>query len=124
MADTLVYDDDCGFCTWCARQALEHTDLDVVGFSELSDAERDRLPEDWESGAHLLTDDAVYSHGASIEQAFLRSELAPPGSDDAFDFLRQFEDYGRLREWLYREAADRRDLWGLLLSDDPPARRE
>jgi hypothetical protein len=39
-------------------------------------------------------------------------------------FLDQFADYGPLRERLYREAADRRDVWGLLVSSDPPTRRE
>jgi hypothetical protein len=121
--ETFVYDDDCGFCTWCAQQLLDHSDLDVVGFSQLTDAERDRLPEDWEDGAHLLTDDEVYSFGEAIEQAFARSEVAPPGTDDTLGFLRQFRDYNRLRETLYREAADRRDLWGMLLRQDDPVRR-
>ena len=121
--ETFVYDDECGFCTWCAQQLLDHSDLDVVGFSQLTDAERDRLPDDWEDGAHLLTDDAVYSFGEAIEQAFARSEVAPPGTDDTFGFLRQFRDYNRLRETLYREAADRRDLWGMLLRQDDPIRR-
>jgi hypothetical protein len=121
--ETFVYDDDCGFCTWCAQQLLDHSGLDVVGFSQLTDAERDRLPEDWEDGAHLLTDDEVYSFGEAIEQAFARSEVAPPGTDDTLGFLRQFRDYNRLRETLYREAADRRDLWGMLLRQDDPVRR-
>ncbi|WP_255151663.1 DCC1-like thiol-disulfide oxidoreductase family protein [Halorarius halobius] len=124
MVDTFVYDDDCGFCTWCAEQVLEHTDMDVVGFSELEDDQRERLPDDWEEGAHLLTDDAVYSNGEAIEQAFLRADVAPPGTDDVVGFFRQFRDYDRLRERLYREAADRRDVWGLLVSEEPPARRE
>ena len=121
--ETFVYDDDCGFCTWCAQQLLDHSDLDVVGFSQLTDAECDRLPEDWEDGAHLLTDDEVYSFGEAIEQAFARSDVAPPGTDDTVGFLRQFRDYNRLREKLYREAADRRDLWGMLVRQDTPIRR-
>ena len=122
-AETFVYDDECGFCTWCAQQLVDHSDLDVVGFSDLTDAERERLPEDWEDGAHLLTDDEVYSFGEAIEQAFARSEIAPPATDDTLGFLRQFRDYNRLRETLYREAADRRDLWGLLLRQEDPVRR-
>ena len=121
--ETFVYDDDCGFCTWCAQQLLDHSDLDVVGFSQLADAERDRLPEDWEDGAHLLTDDEVYSFGEAIEQAFARSDVAPPATDDTLGCLRQFRDYNRLREKLYREAADRRDLWGMLVRQDTPIRR-
>lgn len=124
MTETFVYDDACGFCTWCAQQLVEHSDLDVVGFSELTDAEKERLPDDWEEGAHFLTDDEVYSHGEAIEQAFLRSDVALPGSDDVVGFLRQFQDYGKVREWVYREAADRRDVWGFLVSEEPPARRD
>lgn len=125
MSDaTFAYDDECGFCTWCAQQLLDHSEMDVVGFSELTDEEIEQLPDDWEEGAHLLTDDAVYSHGEAIEQAFLRADVAPPGADDVFGFLRQFSDYGNFRERLYREAADRRDVWALLVSEEAPARRE
>ncbi|MFC7176493.1 DCC1-like thiol-disulfide oxidoreductase family protein [Halosegnis marinus] len=123
MPETFVYDDECGFCTWCAQQLVDHSDLDVVGFSDLTDAERERLPEDWEEGAHLVTDDRVYSFGEAIEQAFARSEVAPPGTDDTVGFLRQFADYNRLREKLYREAADRRDVWGHFVRQDDPVRR-
>lgn len=121
---TFVYDDACGFCTWCAQKLIEHSDMGVVGFGELTDEEIERLPDDWEEGAHLLTDDEVYSHGEAIEQAFLRADVAPPGADDVFGFLRQFSDYGRFRERLYREAADRRDVWGLLVSEESPVRRD
>jgi len=121
---TFVYDDDCGFCSWCAELLVEHSEMPVVGFSELTDTERERLPDDYEDCAHLLTDDRVYSCGAAIEQAFLLSDLAPPGSDDAIGFLRQFGDYNRFREVVYRAAADRRDVWGQFVSSDPPSRRD
>lgn len=120
---TFVYDDDCGFCTWCAQQLVDHSDLDVVGFSDVTDEEGERLPEDWEDGTHLLTDEQVYSFGEAIEQASARSDVAPPGSDDAVGFLRQFRDYNRIREKLYREAAERRDLWGHLVRQEEPVRR-
>jgi len=64
-----------------------------------------------------LTDDAVYSCGAAAEEAFVRADV-PPGAADLSGFLRQFEDYERLRERLYREVADRRDLLGLFVSKD------
>lgn len=113
--DTLVYDDDCGFCTWWADYFVRRTDLEAVGFSALSDDQRDRLPAEFESCAHLLTDDAVYSCGAAAEQAFARADV-PPGAADIARFLRQFDDYERLREQLYREVADRRDLLGFFVS--------
>jgi predicted DCC family thiol-disulfide oxidoreductase YuxK len=117
---TFVYDDDCGFCTWWAEFFERRSDLDVVGFSATTTAERERLPDDWAECAHLLTDERVYSCGEAIEAALERTGLLPGG---ARTFLNQFADYGRFRERLYREAADRRDLWGRFVSSEPPARR-
>jgi predicted DCC family thiol-disulfide oxidoreductase YuxK len=120
MAPTLVYDDGCGFCTWCADRIAERTDLRLVGFSELTPALRDRLPDDYENCAHLVTDDEVYSCGASVEQALVRTDLVD-GGGPVVDFLRQFEDYERRRERAYRWVADRRDKFGLVVSETPTA---
>ncbi|WP_276272366.1 DUF393 domain-containing protein [Haloarcula litorea] len=122
---TLVYDDDCGFCTWWADFLARRAALPVVGFSELRDRPdlRERLPDDYESCSHVVTDDRVYSCGASIEEAVLRTEpgeLARP----LVEFLRSFEDYERVRERAYRRVADNRDLWGRVVSKTPPARRD
>ena len=117
---TFVYDDDCGFCTWWAAFFERRSDLPIVGFSETTDAQRERLPDDWEECAHLLTDERVYSCGEAIEAALERTGLLPSAGRT---FLNQFADYGRLRERLYREAADRRELWGKFVSKEPPARR-
>ncbi|MDS0476517.1 DCC1-like thiol-disulfide oxidoreductase family protein [Natrinema sp. 1APR25-10V2] len=118
---TLVYDDDCGFCTWWAEYFEKRTEIRIVGFSDLTDDLRERLPADYEDCAHLVTDDGVYSCGASIEQAFVRTDLAEP-ADEVVEFLRQFDDYKRLRERSYRWVANRRDQWGEFLSRTPPAR--
>jgi len=118
-ADVLVYDDDCGFCTWWADYFAQRTNLEATGFGDLTGEQRERLPDGFESCVHLLTDDAVYSCGAAAERAFARADV-PPGSDELARFLRQFEDYKRLRERLYRKVADRRDLWGLFVSKDQP----
>lgn len=116
MSDgAFVYDEDCGFCTWLADYFGQRTDLELVGFEELSEAQRGRLPADFEDCSHLVTDDAVYSCGAAIEQALARADV-PPGSADLFAFLRQFEDYERVREKLYWELADRRGLLGQFVS--------
>lgn len=123
MDPTFVYDDDCGFCTWWADQFARRTDLRIVGFSDLDPDLRDRLPDDYEDCAHLVTDDAVHSCGAAIEQALVRTDVA----DDAgsiVDFLRQFDDYETLRERAYRWGADRRDKLGLLVSKRSPGRGE
>ena len=121
----LVYDDDCGFCTWWADLFDRRTDLTVVGFSDLDAHEglRERLPADYDSCSHLVTDDTVYSCGASIEQALLRTE---PGEllVPLVTFLRTFDDYDRFRERAYRRVADNRDAWGKIVSKTPPARRD
>ncbi|WP_254762038.1 DCC1-like thiol-disulfide oxidoreductase family protein [Natrinema marinum] len=122
-APTLVYDDDCGFCTWWAEYFDRRTDIRIVGFADLTDDLRERLPADYEDCAHLVTDDGVYSCGASIEQAFVRADLAAP-ADEVVAFLRQFDDYQRLRERSYRWVANRRDTWGKFVSRTPPARRQ
>jgi predicted DCC family thiol-disulfide oxidoreductase YuxK len=117
----LVYDDDCGFCSWWAALAARHTDLGIVGFSTLTDAERERLPEEYETCAHLLTDDGVLSCGEAIEAVLDRMGVLPR---PLRLFLNRTADYGPLRERAYRAAADRRDWWGRFVSDEPPARRE
>jgi len=119
---TLVYDDDCGFCTWWADLIAAHSAMDLVGFSALSAELRDRLPEAYEECAHVVTDDAVYSCGEAIEVATLRSEYGDE-VEPLVDFLRNFEEYGRLRERAYRWAADNRDKLGLVVSKTPPARK-
>jgi predicted DCC family thiol-disulfide oxidoreductase YuxK len=114
----LVYDDQCGFCTWATEYALRRGAFEPVGFSELSPDQRARLPADYERSAHLLTDDAVYSAGAATEQVLARifPSLAP-----VFDVLHGVPGYVALREWLYQLAADNRDLLGAVRRSSPPA---
>ena len=124
MSDTtLVYDDDCGFCTWWADFFEERSDFRIVGFSELTDEERERLPDDYETCSHLLADGEVYSCGKSLEEALARSDFGATAGP-LVRFLRNFEDYNRIRETVYREVADHRADFGELLSKTPPARRE
>jgi len=123
MEPTFVYDDDCGFCTWWADWIGKRTDLRLVGFAELTPQLRERLPDDYEECAHLVTDTSVYSCGAAVEQSLVRVDAAT-GADPVVDFLRQFEDYKHLRERAYRWAADRRDKLGLIVSKTPAARRD
>jgi predicted DCC family thiol-disulfide oxidoreductase YuxK len=121
MADrpTLVYDDDCGFCTWWARWASRNTDVALVGFSALGDAERARLPDDYEECVHLLTDEGTYSCGEAVERVLGRAEGT---LEDVFAELRDVPGYEQVRERFYRFNADRRDLWAKLVREDPPAR--
>jgi predicted DCC family thiol-disulfide oxidoreductase YuxK len=116
----LVFDDECGFCTWCARFAARHGDVELVGFHELSPDQLARLPDDYERSAHLLTDDAVYSAGEAIERTLVYDfpELEP-----VFDALRAVPGYAALRERLYRWGADNRVLLGRIVRDDPPAKQ-
>ncbi|MGB9931783.1 thiol-disulfide oxidoreductase DCC family protein [Haloarcula amylolytica] len=124
MSDaTLVYDDDCGFCTWWADFIDERSDLEIVGFSELGDDLLERLPDDYESCSHLVTEEEVYSCGESIETALTYTDMGKPARP-LVSFFRQFEDYERLRERAYRQVADNRSKWGKLMSKTPPARRD
>lgn len=117
----LVYDDDCGFCTWTAAWAVQNGEFDPIGFSELTPEQRARLPDDYEDCAHLLTDDVVYSCGKATEEVLARIESIPA---EPFRFLSGFSDYERFREDAYRWVADRRDLWGKVVSTDGPIKRE
>lgn len=121
---TLVFDDDCGFCTWWAEFFENRTDVRTVGFTDLTPDLRERLPADYETCSHLVTDDEVYSCGASLEEGLARIDDDRGLTRDAIDFLRHFEDYERVRERGYRWVADNRDLWGQFLSKTPPVRRE
>ena len=123
MSDsTLVYDDDCGFCTWWADYIADRADFRLVGFAELTPEIRDRLPDDYERCAHFVTPAEVYSCGVAMEEAFVRSEA---GEDvrPVVEFLRHFEEYPKVREWAYRVVADNRDVGGRIVSKEPPARR-
>jgi len=118
---TLVFDDDCGFCTYWVEFVAERSDVAIVGFSELSEELRDRLPADYEECAHLLVDDEIYSCGAAMEEAFLRTGKGGPLADVA-RFGRGFDEYDQLRETAYRWVADNRGTLGKFVSRPPPAR--
>lgn len=120
--ETFVYDDDCGFCTWCASIVAERTDAGIVGFSELTDEERARLPEEWRECAHLLTDEEVYSCGEAIEEALVRADLVPHEVFDMLAFV--VPNYEEKRERLYHWGAHRRGIWGKFVYKQPPTRRE
>ncbi|WP_181684717.1 thiol-disulfide oxidoreductase DCC family protein [Halorhabdus salina] len=105
MAPTLVYDDDCGFCTRSARFVARHGRVEIVGFSELSEALRDRLPEDYRECAHLVTDETVYSCGEAVERGLAKTELVPPGF---FRAIRAVPGYAWARERGYRWVAKNR----------------
>ena len=108
----MVYDDDCGFCTWCAHYGVRFGNVEGVGFSELSPDQRARLPDGWRNSAHLLTDDAVYSGGAAVQGVLVRMSVLFVG---LFWLLEMVPGYDRLRERLYRWGADHRDWWGKIV---------
>ena len=124
MIPKLVYDDDCHFCTWSATFAVRRSNIQPVrlsrvqeGKSRLSDDERDRLPDGYEKCAQLITEDAVYSCGAATEQSLV---IAGVRSEKLIEFLRQFEDYERLREAVYHFTSDHRNIISNVISRDPP----
>lgn len=124
MPPKLVYDDDCQFCTWSATFAVKRSDIQPVrlsrvqdGESRLTDEERERLPDGYEECAQLITDDAVYSCGAATEQSLVLAGTLPK---QVTDFLRQFDDYERLREKVYHLTSNNRDIVSNVISRDPP----
>ncbi|WP_255169279.1 thiol-disulfide oxidoreductase DCC family protein [Natrononativus amylolyticus] len=117
----LVYDDDCGFCTWCVRYAAARGEFEVVGFSDLTPDQLARLPDDYEDCSHLLTQDAVYSCGEGLEQAIARFDT--PARYLALAFQR-VPKRDRIREGGYHAVAGNRDLFGRVVSCTPPTRRE
>lgn len=120
MADPprLIYDDDCGFCTWWVEYVVERGRFEPVGFSELTDADLAHLPENYERCAHLLADGRRYSCGAAIEEAMARTDAPISYPTAAFRLLpgRRF-----VREPLYRLAAENRPLLGRIARREPPA---
>ena len=109
---TLVYDDDCGICTRAAHYVERRSDIGIVGFSDLDDELRTRLPAEYERCAHLITDESVYSCGEAMERAYERTGLPP---SVALPALRRIPGYGAVRERAYRLVAENRPLIGRLL---------
>lgn len=109
---TLIYDDDCGFCTRAAEWVADHGSIEIVGFSELSDSQIRRLPADWRECAHFIQGAEVVSCGAAMEEAFLHTEDAGTG---LVRLARELPGWGRLRERGYRLVADHRNWVGAVL---------
>lgn len=109
---TLVYDDDCGVCTRAARFVDRRAAIDIVGFSELTDDLRARLPPDYEDCAHFVTDETTYSCGAAMERAYERTGLLP---SRFFPLFRRVPGYAPVREFVYRVVASNRPLISQLL---------
>ncbi len=106
----LVYDDDCGFCTWSAFLVAEHApDVEPVGFSALSAADRERLPPGWERCAHLLVDGRRYSCGEAMTRAYERTDLPLAW---LLPSLRRVPGFALAREAGYRVVAANRDWFG------------
>ena len=108
----LVYDGDCGFCTWSAEFVADHGEFELVMFDDLSADQRARLPANFEQCAHLLTDRRVYSCGEAMEEAFSRTDLA---SAEVVPLLRRMPGHSMRRERGYRWIANNRDIFGFML---------
>lgn len=122
MSDAvLVYDDDCGFCTWWARFFAARSDLELIGFSELEEPLLSRLPSDYTKCSHVVADGEIYSCGKSMEEALRRSTVGIPFRPAIWVF-RRVPPYNWCREWFYRRAAGNRVLLGKVFSTTPPAR--
>lgn len=124
MVPKLVYDDTCRFCTWSAVFAVRRSDVQPVrlsnvrsGESRLSDEERERLPEDYEECAQLITGDVVYSCGAATEQSLVLAGTLP---QELVDVLNRYEGYEALRERAYHLLSNNRGKIAPLIGLEPP----
>jgi predicted DCC family thiol-disulfide oxidoreductase YuxK len=118
---TIVYDDDCGFCTWSARYAAARGPFALVGFSELTDEQLARLPPDYESCAHLFVGGETYSCGAAAEEIVARMDSPEQLPMAAFQLLPEGVRTA-IREPVYRTIANNRDALGTVRRCEPPAR--
>lgn len=110
----LIYDDDCGFCTWAAEFAVRHgAAVDLVGFSGLDEDLRSRLPSNWETCAHFIEGNTTFSCGEAMMEAFGRTDLLPY---PLVRWLRRVPGYPTVREVVYRWIADHRDWFGRIVS--------
>jgi predicted DCC family thiol-disulfide oxidoreductase YuxK len=118
---TIVYDDDCGFCTWAAEYADAHGHFHLLGFSELSPSERARLPENYEDCMHVFDGDETYSCGEGAEFVASKLNTAEGTLFRAFGSLPEGARH-RVREPVYGFVANHRDWFGKVRSKKPPAR--
>lgn len=113
----LVYDDTCGFCTWVTACAVRYGPFEPVGLSALTAEQRERLPDDHEECAHVLTDDRTYSCGRAAEVTLAR---VFPISLLVIPLLRLLPGYETAREWLYHVVSAHRYDLATLVSAEPP----
>lgn len=114
----LVFDDECGFCTWSADLIGAHSPTRIVGFSTQSPERRERLPANFERCVHLVTKERVYSCGEAVEAAIVRLDFVPAGLQQPGP-IRQSRSYEWLRERVYRWVAKNRSSLGRIVSKSP-----
>jgi len=111
----IVYDDECGFCKWCVRKAVNEGEFDVIGFNEITEEIAHRLPDEYEDCVHLVTLNNVYSCGEAVEQALLRTRSPP---QVALYYGKRIPGYKSIRDTSYRFVADNRGWFGRIRSCD------
>lgn len=118
---TIVYDDDCGFCTWAAEYADAHGHFHLLGFTDLTASERDRLPEDYEDCMHVFDGEETYSCGAAAEFVASHLDTTEGTAARAFESLPEGAR-SHIRDPVYRFVADHRDWFAKVRSTKPSAR--
>lgn len=111
----LIYDDECGFCTWAVAYLIARGDFEPIGFSSLTSDQRDKLPDNYRQCAHVLTDETVLSCGkAMIASA---AHLDTPIGYIARAIVR-LPGHEYIVETVYRLISTNRHLFGRLRSCD------
>ena len=114
----LLYDGDCGFCTWCLAKILAWDRARRLRAVAIQSDEGQRLLAGVDAAArldswHLVTSGGeLFSAGAAAEPL---ARLLPGGRPLAA----LFRTFPRLTVRSYQYVANRRDRWGRLLRIDP-----
>lgn len=108
----LLYDDDCAICTRAARFVAERANVTLVPFSAVDADLAAALPPEWQSCAHLLTEEGTYSCGEAMMRAY---ELTGQPPSRLLPYLRMLPGWSWVRETGYRVIAANRGLLGRLL---------
>lgn len=104
---TIVYDEQCDFCTGIAKRLSRKYTTALVGFEELTDEQKMMLPPDYQDCAHVIIDGNVYSCGEAVEALIVSQSNGPEKHFIELYHLLPFSE--TVRESVYTAVADNRN---------------